>query len=54
MMATTNTMLTITVKFAWWLPPYLNTVVMLCRLFNAEPNMERVSYWIGKGIRVKA
>lgn len=46
--------MTITIKLAWWVPLYVNTVAMLCRLCNAEPNMERVSYWIGKGIQVKA
>jgi hypothetical protein len=49
-----TTTITLRVTYAWWLRPYLNTVIALCGLFNAEPNMDRVSHWIGKGIKLKA
>lgn len=50
-MATAN--ITVRTKPAWWLTPYLRTVALACWLLRTEPNMERVGYWIGKGIKLE-
>jgi hypothetical protein len=50
-MATTT--LTLRIKLAWWVPLYVNTLAILCHLLNAEPNMDRVRYWIGRGVKVR-
>jgi hypothetical protein len=42
------------VHTAWWLPVYLNTVAALCRLLNAKPNMDRVSFSGAKAVRCTA
>jgi hypothetical protein len=41
------------VRIAWWLIPYVRTLGFLCGLFDSEPNWERLSYWIRRGIRVQ-
>jgi hypothetical protein len=36
---------------AWWLQVYLFTLNALRHLLDCEPNMERVEYWLKKGMR---
>lgn len=43
----------IEIRVAWWLFPYLNTVRALSFLLDVEPNMDRVDYWIRKGLTFK-
>lgn len=43
----------IEIRVAWWLFPYLSTVGALCCLFGVEPNMDRVGYWVRKGLTFK-
>lgn len=43
----------IEIRVAWWLFPYLNTVRVLCYLLGVEPNMDRVDYWVRKGLTFK-
>lgn len=45
--------MTIRISLAWWVAPYLRTVAFMCHLAGAEPNMERVGYWVVKGIKIK-
>lgn len=34
--------LVVRVKLAWWFAPYVNTLVFLCRIFNTEPNYDKL------------
>lgn len=43
----------IEIRVAWWLFPYLNTVRAMCYLLGVEPNMDRVAYWVRKGLTFK-
>jgi hypothetical protein len=45
--------LTVTVHLRWWVIPYMRTVAMLCILFHAQPNWNRVTYWLMRGLYVK-
>lgn len=45
---------TVKVRIAWWVKPYLRTVLFLCLVFNAEPDMERVRYWVQKGVYLES
>lgn len=49
-MAHRTVTLKVEVKPRWWLNLYLNTLVMFCRTFRRKPNMERVGYWINRGV----
>lgn len=40
------------VTVAWWVRPYLATLIVLCTIFTMLPDEERVAYWVGKGLRV--
>lgn len=48
-MATDSTLI-ITISFRWWLPIYLNTLALLCRVFHVEPNWTRFNFWVAKGL----
>lgn len=37
----------------WWLKYYLTGVLALARLTGCEPCPERVSYWVGRGIKIE-
>lgn len=41
------------IKFAWWGWVYLHTLRLFLITFDAEPNMERLDYWVGKFMRVR-
>lgn len=43
----------IEIRVAWWLFPYLNTVRGLSCLLGLDPNMDRVDYWVRKGLKIK-
>lgn len=45
--------MTIRISLAWWVTPYLRTLAFLCWMLGTEPDMERVGYWVGKGIKIK-
>lgn len=44
---------TLYATFEWWFYPYLYTLAFLCRVFNAQPNMERVARIVERAIRIK-
>lgn len=48
------TKITVKVRIAWWVKPYLRTVLFLCWVFNAEPDMEKVGYWVKKGLYLES
>lgn len=39
-------------KVRWWLKAYLYGVLLTARIIRRAPDMDRVSYWIGKGVSV--
>lgn len=43
---------TLTVNVAWWVKHYLMAVNLMQAVFGMDPNMERVNYWVGKGLTV--
>lgn len=48
-----RTTVTVTLKWRWWLRHYLFGVRVMSMLTCCEPNLERVSYWVGKGIKIE-
>ena len=46
--------ITVTLKWRWWLRSYLFGVLLMARLTGCRPNWDRVSYWVGKGIKITA
>jgi hypothetical protein len=49
----TASSLVVSIRMAWWLRVYLNTLALLCRAFDAEPNWQRAGYWVSRGIRIE-
>lgn len=45
--------LTIRVSTKWWMRIYINTLIVLCQLTGAQPNMDRVDYWLRRGVTFK-
>jgi hypothetical protein len=45
---------TLNVSIAWWLTPYFYLLATMCAITGREPNYDRVNYWIGKAVKVKA
>lgn len=43
----------VSIKLAWWLRVYLRAVGFTCDLTGLEPNMDRVGWWVARGITVK-
>lgn len=43
----------LTVCFRFWLMPYLCTLMWLCDLMGAEPDQDKLSKIIDKGIYIK-
>jgi hypothetical protein len=41
------------VSYAWWLAPYLNSLIALKSIAGVEPNMKKVSAVIKRGIKVE-
>ena len=46
-----KTTLTVTVTVRWWLKAYLAGVLMMARTTRCEPDLTRVRYWVGKGVK---
>jgi hypothetical protein len=42
----------ITIRLAWWAELYLCAVAFFCNTFFLEPDMEKVEYWIMKGVTI--
>lgn len=38
---------------AWWVGPYIYVIAALCSATGMEPNLDRMHYWIMKGITVR-
>ena len=51
-MATRNLTMRICIKKAWWLPLYLNGVVLVSILTNRDPDWQKVERWVKRGIRI--
>lgn len=43
----------VTVRFAWWVKPYIATLAWLCNVFNTAPNWERFDFWCRCGTKVE-
>jgi hypothetical protein len=48
-MATTT--ITLTIKVRWWLRWYLAGVLLTSRVTGLVPDLAKVDYWIGRGVR---
>ncbi len=46
--------ITLHFKISWWVRVYINTIAAICWLTNMEPDMDRVAFWVGKGIKLTA
>ena len=46
--------ITVTVRVRWWLRLYLYGVTWCCWITGCEPNLDRVGYWIMRGVRIEA
>lgn len=44
---------TITVRFAWWLRPYLSVLVFFCLLHGSEPDYDRLGRMIARAVRLR-
>jgi hypothetical protein len=42
----------ITFRLAWWFKYYLQGVTFMCAITGCEPDIDKVSYWAGKALRV--
>lgn len=51
-MATTQ--ITLHVRFAWWLKPYMCGVIVLAFLTRRPPDMERVVQRISRALKIEA
>lgn len=49
-----QTSIRFTVKWRWWLKHYFLGVLLMARLTGREPNWDRFSYWVRKGITITA
>jgi len=45
--------LTLIVRSAWWVLPYLYGIRLRCMLTGAEPNYQRVARVVERGMRIK-
>lgn len=44
--------LSVCIHLRWWVIPYLSTVKFFCLMFNQEPNLDRVMFWVLRGLYV--
>lgn len=44
--------LTVKVSICWWVPVYLNALIVFCKLLGTEPDMGRVEQFVKRGIKV--
>jgi hypothetical protein len=49
-----KTVLTMRVRFAWWVTPYLAGVRLCCMLTGREPDYQRVARAVNLGMRITA
>ncbi|MCE3605835.1 hypothetical protein LXA47_19820 [Massilia sp. P8910] len=52
-MTTTTTTISLKVRKAWWLMPYLHTLALFHALTRTEPNWARIKRLIRKGVTVE-
>ena len=45
--------MTIKVKVKWWLKLYLSGLIMICWLTDNEPDVDKVQFWLNKGIKLE-
>jgi hypothetical protein len=46
--------LTLTVRFKWWVKPYINSLILFCNTAGLEPDIEKVTdFIVSKGIYFK-
>lgn len=41
------------IRLAWWLRVYLQSVVLASLLTGREPDIDKVGYWIKKGLKLE-
>lgn len=46
--------LIVDVKISWWLRYYLIGVSMMCYLTGAQPDYDKIDYWISRAVKIKA
>lgn len=51
-MAAALTAITVRVKLAWWVLPWLHTLIFFCQLMEREPDYEKVMAVMRRGTRV--
>jgi hypothetical protein len=37
----------------WWLKWYLSGVIVMAYITGREPNLERVTSWVGRGMKIE-
>lgn len=47
------TTVTISIKVAWWVKPYLCGVLLMSRLTGLQPDPDRVGAWVQRGMIMK-
>jgi len=45
--------ITVSIKLAWWLRAYLRGVGFISELTGLEPDPEKVSWWVERGVTIK-
>lgn len=45
--------ITLTIKVSWWVKWYIRGVAYMCALTGQDPDMDKVAYWVRKGLLVK-
>lgn len=45
--------MTITIRTAWWVKPYLYGVLLTARLTGLQPEPDRVGAWVKRGMTLK-
>lgn len=48
-----QTQVAIRISVAWWLRWYILGVTLMCRMTGCQPNIERVSHWVRRSIRMR-
>jgi len=52
-MAARTKTVTMQVRVRWWVKHYLAAVALGCYLTGRQPNVDRVSWWLDRGIRLR-
>jgi hypothetical protein len=45
--------ITLRVTRSWWVMPYLHTLALLCAITGREPDMEKVTRTLMRGVHVR-